>query len=162
MENSSYGQKRALSACARRSYCYFELSWHMSWWTLPHGVFTCVSSISSPPTLFSAHSNLVSSLPLYLWPQNATKSNGWLSVPTLLGSPPRSSVPFLSSASLSLHPLCLSSCSFLAPFDFLFLQCPLNDNLSLSVSLSLSLCLSVSVSLSYLSGALVFLTLHVP
>ena len=101
----------------------------------PMVLFTCVSSISSPPTLFSAHSNLVSSLPLYLWPQNATKSNGWLSVPILLGSPPQSSVhslPWLLSLCI---PPAYPAAPFWLLFDFLFFQCPLNDNQSLSLSL---------------------------
>lgn len=42
-----------------------------------------------------------------------------------------SAFPFLGFSLFAT--LCLSSCSFLAPFDFLFFQCPLNDNLSLSL-----------------------------
>lgn len=114
----------------------------------PMVLFTCVSSISSPPTLFSAHSNLVSSLPLYLWPQNATKSNGWLSVPILLGSPPQSSVhslPWLLSLCI---PPAYPAAPFWLLFDFLFFQCPLNDNQSLSLSLSLIYLLSIYLSTS--------------
>lgn len=40
----------------------FSVFWHMSWWMLPQGAVYMYLSISSPPTLFSTHSNLVSSL----------------------------------------------------------------------------------------------------
>ena len=116
MENSIYGQKGDLSGCSCHSYRYFELFWHMSWWTLPRGtVYVCLLHFL---TSYSFLSPLQSGFfPCHFTSDlNFAKSNGRLSVPILLVSLPQSLLHYLFLASLSLCSSCLSSCSFLAPF----------------------------------------------
>lgn len=147
-----YGQKRSLSACARRSYCYFELSWHMSWWTLPHGVvYMCLlhflTSYSFQPTpIWFLPCHFTSDLKMLL-----NLMDDFQFLPCLVLPLGLQCLPFLSRLLSLCNPLPIQR-SFLAPFDFLFFQCPLNDNLSLiylSLSFSHSACaLSYDICIS--------------
>lgn len=96
----------------------------------PAVLFTCASSISSPPTLFSAHSNLVSS------PATLPLTSILLNLMDVFQFP---SYLFLSLSlcfttfswllSLCAPPACPAA-PFWLLFGFLFFQCPLNDGIS--------------------------------
>lgn len=129
MENSRYGQKGELSGCSCHSYCYFELLWHMSWWTLPRGavymcLLHCLTSCSFLSPLQSGFfpCHFTSDL-------NFVKSNGRLSVPILFLSLSLCFTTFSSLLSLCAPPACPAA-PFWLLFGFLFFQCPLNDGIS--------------------------------
>lgn len=114
----------------------------------PVVLFTCVSSISSPPIfsqptpIWTLPCHFTSDLKMLLNLMGDFQFPSYLVLPLSLQC-----IPFSWLLSVCIPPA-YPGAPFWLFFDFLFFQCPLNDNLSLS--------------LKDLSGALVFLTLHVP